>query len=63
MSAGLILDLRYSQAAMFDRYAEIVIGGSLAARGMPSFKQSVSEADLAASRGYVLSRRAQIARP
>jgi quinohemoprotein ethanol dehydrogenase len=62
ISSGLIPDLRYSSQPIVDRYGEIVLGGTLAERGMPSFKQSLSEAELAAIKAYVLSRRALIAK-
>jgi PQQ-dependent dehydrogenase (methanol/ethanol family) len=62
VSAGMLPDLRYSAPAVFDRFQEIVLGGALANNGMPSFKQTLSEAELAAIRVYVLSRRALIAK-
>jgi mono/diheme cytochrome c family protein len=62
VSAGMLPDLRYSTPAVVDRYDEIVLGGALAANGMPSFKQTLSEAELAAIKTYVLSRRALIAK-
>jgi quinohemoprotein ethanol dehydrogenase len=61
-SAGMIVDLRYSLPATLDRYPQIVLGGSLAANGMPSFKQSLSDAELEAIKAYVLTRRALIAK-
>ena len=60
VSAGLMPDLRYSTPAVLDRYDAIVRGGALAKNGMPSFSKSVSEAELAALKAYVLSRRALI---
>jgi PQQ-dependent dehydrogenase (methanol/ethanol family) len=60
VSGGMIPDLRYSAPPVFDRYDEIVLGGSLAASGMPSFKQQLNDAELAAIRTYVLSRRALV---
>jgi PQQ-dependent dehydrogenase (methanol/ethanol family) len=57
-SGGLAPDLRYSQPATFDRYDQIVMGGALANRGMPSFKQTVMENELAAIKAYVLRQRA-----
>jgi quinohemoprotein ethanol dehydrogenase len=62
ISAGVIPDLRYSQVQTFERYADIVLGGALASAGMPSFKETLSDADVAAIRAYVLSRRAQVAK-
>ena len=44
-SGGLAPDLRYSQPVTFDRYDQIVLGGALTERGMPSFKESLSEED------------------
>jgi mono/diheme cytochrome c family protein len=58
----VIPDLRYSQVQTFERYADIVLGGALASAGMPSFKETLSDADVAAIRAYVLSRRAQVAK-
>jgi alcohol dehydrogenase (cytochrome c)/quinohemoprotein ethanol dehydrogenase len=60
VSAGLIPDLRYSSPATMDRYPEIVLGGSLTANGMPSFKLSLSNEELEAVKAYVLTRRALI---
>lgn len=57
-SGGLAPDLRYSQAVTFDRYDQIVVGGALSNRGMPSFKGSVTDNELAAIKAYVLTRRA-----
>jgi quinohemoprotein ethanol dehydrogenase len=62
VSGGLIPDLRYSTATTMDRYAEIVLGGALAGNGMPSFKTSLKDEDVAALKAYVLSRRALIAK-
>jgi PQQ-dependent dehydrogenase (methanol/ethanol family) len=61
-SAGLIPDLRYSAPETFDAYGEIVLAGSRANAGMPSFKQMLSEGELAAIKSFVLSRRAAIAK-
>ncbi len=62
VSAGLIPDLRYSRPATYDRYGEIVLGDALAGVGMPSFKTTLSDAELTAIKAYVLSRRALIAK-
>ena len=56
-SGGLAPDLRHSQPATFDRYDQIVLAGALANRGMPSFKQSLMENELAAIKSYVLTQR------
>jgi quinohemoprotein ethanol dehydrogenase len=60
VSGGLAPDLRYSQPAIVDRYTEVVLGGALAARGMPSFKGALSDAELAAIKAYVLAERAAL---
>ena len=57
-SGGLAPDLRYSQPVTYDRYEQIVLAGALADRGMPSFKQSLMENELAAIKSYVLTQRA-----
>ncbi len=57
-SGGLAPDLRHSPPATFDRYDQIVFDGALANRGMPSFKASLTENELAAIKAYVLTQRA-----
>jgi mono/diheme cytochrome c family protein len=57
-SGGLAPDLRHSQAATFDRYDQVVLGGALANRGMPSFQGFVTAEELAAIKAYVLTQRA-----
>jgi PQQ-dependent dehydrogenase (methanol/ethanol family) len=59
-SGGLAPDLRYSQPATFDRYDQIVMGGALATRGMPSFAGFINEAELAAIKTYVLTQRSAL---
>jgi quinohemoprotein ethanol dehydrogenase len=55
-SGGTIADLRYAAPATFDTFESIVRGGAYAELGMPAFAW-LSDADVAALRGYVLSRR------
>jgi quinohemoprotein ethanol dehydrogenase len=57
-SGGLAPDLRHSQPAVFDRFDQIVLGGTRSDRGMPSFKGVVTDAELAAIKTYVLTQRA-----
>jgi len=57
-SGGLAPDLRHSQPAVFDRFDQIVLGGTQSNRGMPSFKGVVTDAELAAIKTYVLTQRA-----
>jgi quinohemoprotein ethanol dehydrogenase len=55
-SGGTIADLRYAAPATFDTFESIVRSGAYAELGMPAFAW-LSDADVAALRGYVLSRR------
>jgi quinohemoprotein ethanol dehydrogenase len=57
---GVLPDLRLSQPAVYDSYAEIVLEGAFAARGMPVLKRWLTSHDVAAIRAYVLSRRAEL---
>ena len=58
-SGGSIADLRYAAPATMDAFERIVRGGAYAGLGMPQFDW-LSDADVAALRGYVLSRRAAL---
>jgi quinohemoprotein ethanol dehydrogenase len=58
---GVIADLRYSSPAIYDKYQQIVIGGSMAGVGMPSFKQWLSAEEVESIRAFVLKRRADLA--
>jgi mono/diheme cytochrome c family protein len=57
-SQNAILDLRFSSPATYDEYADILLNGTRAARGMPSFAGRLTAADVDAVRAYVLTRRA-----
>ncbi len=57
-SQNAIPDLRLSAPAVYGQYADILLNGSRAARGMPSFAGRRTAADVDAIRGYVLTRRA-----
>lgn len=57
MSGGSLADLRYSSPQVFEAYPKIVLEGSFRGAGMPSLKQWVSEADVAAIRAFVISQR------
>ena len=59
-SGGLAPDLRHSPPATFDRYNQIVLGGALQDRGMPSFKSSLTANELAAIKAYLLAQRAKL---
>jgi quinohemoprotein ethanol dehydrogenase len=57
---GATPDLRYSSAATYDKYADIVLEGKYAGRGMPSFKRWLTTDDVDAIRAYLLKRRAAL---
>jgi mono/diheme cytochrome c family protein len=54
-SGGLLPDLRFSSRATFASWQDVVIGGTRAERGMPSFADSLSREDAEAIRAYVIS--------
>jgi quinohemoprotein ethanol dehydrogenase len=57
VSGGVTPDLRRSAAAgVMGALQEIVIGGALSKRGMPSFADAISEQDLVNLKAYILSR-------
>jgi quinohemoprotein ethanol dehydrogenase len=56
VSGGAIADLRYSLPATYDMFDRIVRQGAYQALGMPKF-DFLSEADVAAVKSYLLSRR------
>jgi quinohemoprotein ethanol dehydrogenase len=58
-SGGSIADLRYAVPATIDAFERIVRGGAYAGLGMPAFDW-LSDTDVAALRGYILSRRAAL---
>jgi len=60
-SGGPVLDLRRSHPSTFSQYQAIVLKGSLQAAGMPSFADVFVTRDVEDIRGFVLSRRAELA--
>lgn len=54
---GVLPDLKYSAPATFNSYQKILLDGALLGEGMPSFKQSLTPADVDAIRAYVISQR------
>ena len=58
-SGGAIADLRYALPATYDNMDNIVRQGAYVPLGMPKF-DFLTEADLAAIKGYVLSRRKEL---
>jgi quinohemoprotein ethanol dehydrogenase len=61
--AGPIPDLRYSSKAVLDALPSIVLGGSRAAAGMPSFAKIYSAKDVDAIRAYIIARSQETAKP
>lgn len=57
---GSAPDLRRSAPPVFEAYQKIVLEGSLATGGMPSFKQVLKPGEVEAIRFFVLSRRAEL---
>ena len=57
-SQNAIPDLRVSMPAIYEQYADILLNGTRAARGMPSFAGRLTAADVDAIKAYVLTRRA-----
>jgi len=61
IGGGSIPDLRYSSAATHARFAEIVLGGALAERGMPGFGDTLDAEDARRVQAYVLAQAAAAA--
>ena len=61
--AGPVPDLRYSSKAVLDALPSIVLGGSRAAAGMPSFAKIYSAKDIDAIRAYIIARSQESAKP
>ncbi len=60
VSGGLIKDLRYSTAPVFDMYPDIVLEKMLEARGMPSFKGWLNQEQTELIRSYVMKRASEL---
>ncbi len=58
-SGGSIADLRYAAPAILEAFERIVRQGAYSGLGMPAFDW-LTDGDVAALRGYVLSRRAAL---
>jgi len=56
VSAGPYPDLRMSPVVMTDAFRQVVLGGALAAQGMPTFATMLSDTDLRAIRAYLAKR-------
>ena len=59
VSSGMLPDLRMSSPEVHARWHDIVLGGTLTAKGMSSFADVISKADSEAIRAYVLSEAAR----
>ena len=55
-SGGLISDLRYANDQVFERWNQIVVEGSLATAGMPSFKGILTPDEALAIKAFVIER-------
>jgi mono/diheme cytochrome c family protein len=56
-------DLRYSTKAVLDSLESIVLGGTRAVNGMPSFQQILTADDVKAIRAYIIARAQESAKP
>jgi len=61
--AGALPDLRYSDKATLEGIDRIVLGGSRASLGMPSFKKILTAEQVRAIQAYIISRSQESAQP
>lgn len=61
--AGPLPDLRYSDKAVLDSLESIVLSGTRALNGMPSFQNILSAKDVKAIRSYIIARAQKSATP
>ena len=61
--AGSLPDLRYASAEVHHQFISIVLGGERESRGMPSFKDVLTENQLRSIEAYVLFRAKESAHP
>jgi len=61
--AGPLPDLRYSSKEVLDSLPSIVLGGTRASGGMPSYKKILSAEDVKAIRAYIIARAQAATRP
>jgi quinohemoprotein ethanol dehydrogenase len=59
VGGGATPDLRFSSAALFDKYPDIILEGKRSSQGMPSFKQLLTADDVESIRAFVLKRRSE----
>ena len=60
--AGPLPDLRYSSKQVLDSFSSIVLEGTRASDGMPSFKKILSADEVGAIRAYVIARAQETAK-
>jgi len=61
--AGPVPDLRYASKEVHQDFDNIVLGGSRASAGMPSFKNILNAHQVHAIHAYVVSRAAESSKP
>jgi quinohemoprotein ethanol dehydrogenase len=61
--AGPLPDLRYSRQEVLDSMESIVLGGSRAAGGMPSFQKILTGKEVKAIRSYIIARAQESVKP
>jgi quinohemoprotein ethanol dehydrogenase len=61
--AGPVPDLRYASKEIHQDFENIVLGGSRASAGMPSFKNILNQAQVRAIQAYVIARARESAKP
>lgn len=60
VSGGVVPDLRYAAPEVLASFEDIVLGGTRADRGMPSFERWLTPEDVDLIRAYVLDRRSKL---
>jgi len=61
--AGPLPDLRYSSQATMEGIEDIVLGGSRASSGMPSFQKILNAGEVRAIQAYIVARARETAKP
>ena len=61
--AGPLPDLRYASKENLEGIEEIVLGGSRASAGMPSFQKILNAPQVRAIQAYIVSRARESAKP
>ena len=61
--AGPLPDLRYASNATLEGIEDIVLGGSRASAGMPSFQKILNVEQVQAIQAYIVARAREAAKP